>query len=59
MIFKVVTLFLVAIAVLGMFGKFRIGIFDKMQKRLPKSVRCKACGTPIPANGACPCGKKG
>jgi hypothetical protein len=54
MIFKIVTLFLVFIAVLGMFGKLRL--------LLPKSGRiagtkCPACGRHTIGKGKCPCGK--
>ncbi|WP_308915807.1 hypothetical protein [Jannaschia sp. LMIT008] len=52
MILKIVTLFLIGIAVLAMFGRLRL--------RLPKSLartKCRACGTPRIGRGACPCGK--
>ena len=52
MILKIVALFLVFIAVLGMFGKARL--------LLPKRVRdakCETCGRYRIGKGPCPCGK--
>ena len=52
MIFKIVALFLVFIAVLGMFGKAKL--------LLPKQVRnaqCKNCGRFKIGKGPCDCGK--
>ena len=51
MILKIVALFLVFIAVLGMFGKARL--------LLPKRVRdakCETCGRYRIGKGPCPCG---
>ena len=51
MIFKIVTLFLVAMGVLGMFGKLRV-------PKLPlRQAKCRACGRPKIGKGPCPCGK--
>lgn len=52
MIFKIVTLFLVFIAVLGMFGKLGILLPRKIA-----SAKCKNCGRYKIGKGPCPCGK--
>ena len=52
MIVKIVTLFLVAMAVLAMFGRLRLpGTRGRLSKR------CRACGAPRVGRGPCPCGK--
>ncbi|MCB1310929.1 MAG: hypothetical protein KDK29_03130 [Sedimentitalea sp.] len=53
-IFKIVSLFLVVMAVLAMFGKLRL----PGAKRLA-SHRCPSCGRFRIGKGACPCGKAG
>ncbi|MEM9577498.1 MAG: hypothetical protein AAF999_10850 [Pseudomonadota bacterium] len=54
MIFKIVTLFLVVIAVLAMFGKMHwLG-----GKRLA-SAKCRSCGRYRIGRGPCACGKGG
>jgi len=54
MIFKIVTLFLVVMAVLAMFGKMHwLG-----GKRLA-SAKCRSCGRYRIGRGTCPCGEKG
>lgn len=55
MILKIVTLFLVFIAVLGMFGKLR-WILPRRPARLA-STTCPACGRHKIGKGPCPCGK--
>ena len=50
MIVKIVTLFLVVMAVLAMFGRLRM-------PKIGASKRCKACGRPKIGKGPCPCGK--
>ncbi|MXU66780.1 hypothetical protein [Oceanomicrobium pacificus] len=57
MIVKAVFLFLIAIAVLGMFGKLRMPRLPGAKG--PKFVTrtCKACGAPVPGGGTCPCGR--
>ncbi len=61
MIFKIVTIFLAAIAVLAMFGKLRVpgqGLMNRM--RLSKPRKCKSCGRYILGSGPCTCkGGKG
>ncbi len=52
MIFKIVSLFLVGMAVLAMFGKLRF----PGQKRL-QSARCPKCGRFNIGKGPCACGK--
>ncbi len=52
MMFKIVTLFLVGIVVLAMFGKLRF----PGQKRL-QSAKCPACGRYRIGKGPCSCGK--
>ncbi|WP_198389329.1 hypothetical protein [Roseovarius faecimaris] len=54
MIAKIVALFLVFIAVLGVFGKLRF----PGQKRLA-SAKCPKCGRYRIGKGPCPCGKGG
>lgn len=53
MILKIVTLFLVFIAVLGMFGKLSILI----PKKLRSVAKCEVCGRHKIGKGPCPCGK--
>lgn len=54
MIFKIVSLFLVVMAVLAMFGKMHwLG-----GKRLA-SAKCRACGRYRIGRGKCPCGNGG
>lgn len=53
-IFKIITLFLIFIAVLGMFGKLTL----PGQKRL-QSARCPKCGRFRIGKGPCSCEKKG
>ena len=52
MIFKIVTLFLVFMAILAMFGKFRF----PGQKTIA-SKRCTKCGRFRLGKGPCDCGK--
>ena len=53
-IFKIVSLFLVGIAILGMFGKLRF----PGQKRL-QSAKCPGCGRYRIGKGPCSCGHGG
>jgi hypothetical protein len=54
LIVKIVTLFLIAVGVLAMFGKLRVpGV-----KRLG-ATRCPDCGRLRIGKGPCPCKKKG
>ncbi len=63
MLFKIVTLFLIVMAVLGMFGAFRTrrgsGQLGRDRKRrdLPgKPRKCRSCGAFIVGKGKCACG---
>ena len=53
-IFKIVTLFLVVMAVLAMFGKLRVPGANRLA-----SVRCSSCGRYRIGKGDCACGAKG
>ena len=52
MLLKIVSLFLIAMMVLGMFGKLRFPRPRLMAKK------CKKCGTPMVGAGPCPCDKR-
>lgn len=52
MIFKIITLFLVAMMVLALFGKFRFPGQDKL-----KALTCKKCGRYKIGKGPCACEK--
>ncbi|MEM8824964.1 MAG: hypothetical protein AAGF30_15260 [Pseudomonadota bacterium] len=54
MIIKIVTFFLIGIAVLAMFGRLR---FPGSAKLARLRGKCPACGAPRVGRGACPCGK--
>ncbi len=54
LILKIVTLFLIAIGVLAMFGKLRM----PGGRRL-RDARCPDCGRIRIGKGPCPCKKKG
>ncbi|WGH77726.1 hypothetical protein [Jannaschia ovalis] len=52
MIVKIVTLFLIGMGVLAMFGRLRFPGAARLTRR-----RCSACGAPRAGRGPCPCGK--
>jgi len=52
MIFKIITLFLIGMGVLAMFGKYKF----PGQKRL-SSLKCARCGRYRIGKGPCDCGK--
>lgn len=52
MLFKVITLFLVGMAVLAMFGKYKF----PGQARL-EAAKCKSCGRYRMGKGPCACSK--
>ncbi|MEM7487796.1 MAG: hypothetical protein AAF390_01595 [Pseudomonadota bacterium] len=54
MLIKIVTLFLIGMAVLAMFGRLRIPGSAKLAKLRGK---CPACGAPRVGRAPCPCGK--
>ncbi|MFW5641703.1 MAG: hypothetical protein ACOCTP_04705 [Roseicyclus sp.] len=52
MILKIVTLFLVFMAVLAMFGRLRLPGLKRGQD-LPRPRRCKSCGRYVLRGGPC------
>ena len=58
MLFKIVTLFLIGMAVLAMFGKLRMpgGMRLPGRARLG-SGKCPSCGAPRVGRASCPCQK--
>ena len=59
MIVRAVLLFLIAMAVLAMFGKLRLPSLPGMRKpRLPAARKCPECGAYNPGKGPCPCQSK-
>lgn len=60
MLLKIVALFLVAIAVLAMFGKLRVGgRRPPPAARLPRPRLCPDCGRLLVTTDACDCGGGG
>ena len=62
MLVKIVSLFLIGIVVLAMFGRLRWPggarrIGRDQAGKLKKPTRCKACGAFRIGSGPCPCGK--
>lgn len=60
MLVKIVTFFLIGIAVLALFGRLRWPgsarrIGQREKPKLPK--KCRACGAYLIGDGPCPCGK--
>ncbi len=59
---KVVSLFLIAMLVLGMFGKLSILLPKALKKKksIKNAKKCKSCGSYIVGNAPCVCksGKK-
>ena len=55
MLTKIVTLFLVFIAILGIFGKLSLLVPKRRQKKV---ARCQTCGQHLIGSGPCAC-KKG
>ncbi len=53
---KVVTFFLIAMLVLGMFGKLRV---PKLRKSRKAAKKCPDCGTYLIGKAPCPCAKTG
>jgi hypothetical protein len=60
MLIKVVLLFLIAMLVLGMFGKLRAPKLPKFgkRKRMEQARKCPDCGSYIIGDGPCPCHDK-
>ncbi|MEX5727803.1 hypothetical protein Ga0609869_001156 [Rhodovulum iodosum] len=57
MIIKIVTLFLIAMGVMAMFGKLRIPGPGGRSLRLGKPRKCPHCGRYLLGKGDCPCRK--
>jgi len=60
MIIKIVTLFLIAMGVLAMFGKLRMPKIENPMRRVKTlpATKCKKCGSYILGDGPCACEKK-
>lgn len=56
MILKAMTLFLIGMGVLAMFGRLRLPRGRGKSPRLPAAPRCAACGRPKIGKDPCPCG---
>lgn len=61
-IIKIVTLFLIGMGVLAMFGRLRMPpairkITERRKDLPPKPKTCKRCGAPRVGTGPCPCGE--
>ena len=56
---KVVTIFLIVILILGLFGRLKFPHLPKSRKRnrIADARKCKTCGSYIIGEGPCPCGK--
>lgn len=59
MIIKIVTLFLIAMGVLAMFGRLRWPGGARNAKRMRDARRCPECGAYLIGDGPCACGHKG
>lgn len=55
MMLKIVSLFLVGMAVLAMFGKLRLPYVGRVALKKPR--KCKSCGRYLLSNDPCSCGK--
>ncbi|ABV92387.1 hypothetical protein Dshi_0641 [Dinoroseobacter shibae DFL 12 = DSM 16493] len=55
MMIKAVTIFLVGMAILAMFGKLRLPYIGRVS--LKKPVKCKSCGRYLLSSDPCSCGK--
>ncbi|HEY0212325.1 MAG TPA: hypothetical protein VGC40_01870 [Paenirhodobacter sp.] len=53
MLIKIMTLFLIAMAILAVFAKY----WFPLAKRRMAARHCHACGRPRIGRGPCPCGK--
>ncbi len=54
MLLKIVSLFLIFMAVLAMFGRLRLPGRPRLS-----AGKCRTCGRPRIGKGPCPCGKGG
>ena len=57
MLVKIVTLFLIGIAVLAMFGRLRFPRIGVKRDLPGKPKKCRACGAYKVGSGPCPCGQ--
>nr|WP_280520548.1 hypothetical protein [Phaeobacter sp. J2-8] len=55
-IVKIVTLFLIGMGVLAMFGKLRLPNVRKLGGKYLGSDKCRSCGRYRIGKGKCPCG---
>lgn len=55
MIIKAVSLFLIAMLVLGMFGKLRLPKPGGKRGRIKSAKKCKSCGGYVLGEGPCRC----
>ncbi len=60
MLIKAVSIFLIAMVALGLFGKLRFGTFGRDRKdRALQGRKCRHCGGFAIGSAACPCGRTG
>lgn len=57
MLVKIVTFFLIGMAVLAVFGRLRVRGPKLRARRAAKPATCPACGAYRIGKGACTCGK--
>ena len=57
---KVVTFFLIAMLILGLFGKLRMPRLPGGRKdpKIPAARKCRRCGAYVVGKGPCACEKK-
>jgi hypothetical protein len=55
MLVKIITFFLIGMAVLAMFGRLRIGGRARKPKLPPKPAKCPDCGAYVIGKGPCAC----
>ena len=53
MILKIVSLFLIFMVVLALFGRLRL---PRAGRPKPPAARCRGCGAPRVGRAPCPCG---
>lgn len=58
---KAVTLFLIVVLVLAMFGRLRVPALRRAAEklRLVRAQTCPKCGNPNPGGGPCLCERRG
>jgi hypothetical protein len=60
MLVKTIIVFLAAIALLGMIGKWLFpGAISRSIERRVKPLKCPGCGRYLMGRGTCECGRKG